>query len=351
MTVIPLCRVDAPRQHRVDGGIRRARASRCARAGDLRSRWVSVTAVNHGADRAPGAGADSHRSRCRRLALRGPECGRGCQSARGHAERCAVVCRPRAAKRRESGGRRHHAAGVNRFSALFRIALAPSTRIRRDAVLRVRKASPTRCSGLFAKKAILELAPFGVFALAVPLASKLGLAAAGLSGPMSAGGHADGLMAVVPRLIGGQQIARCPSIGRFTAARSGHHRDACSRRGMPPPRFVSITGTRGTGACGGARRDAYRRRDSTPSGAGLARPAAPTRGDRCRSRRIEARTLARHSRLRPVHSGRAACDDVSHAPACAVETLPIRGHRAPAMPTGYSRTTAISTVSVTTSPT
>ena len=63
------------------------------------------------------------------------------------------------------------------FSALFGIALARVAAERREAVLRVAQGIADAMQRLVA--AILELAPIGVFALAVPLASKLGLAAAG----------------------------------------------------------------------------------------------------------------------------------------------------------------------------
>jgi Na+/H+-dicarboxylate symporter len=63
------------------------------------------------------------------------------------------------------------------FAALFGIALARIEPERRDAVLRVAQGVADTMQRLVA--GILELAPFGVFALAVPLASKLGLAAAG----------------------------------------------------------------------------------------------------------------------------------------------------------------------------
>ena len=63
------------------------------------------------------------------------------------------------------------------FSVLFGVALAGVTAERREAVLRVTQGVADAMQRLVA--GILELAPFGVFALAVPLASKLGLAAAG----------------------------------------------------------------------------------------------------------------------------------------------------------------------------
>jgi len=63
------------------------------------------------------------------------------------------------------------------FSALFGVALGRVVPERREAVLRVMQGIADAMQRLVA--AILELAPFGVFALAVPLASKLGLAAAG----------------------------------------------------------------------------------------------------------------------------------------------------------------------------
>jgi Na+/H+-dicarboxylate symporter len=63
------------------------------------------------------------------------------------------------------------------FSVLFGLALARVIPERRDAVLRVTQGFADAMQRLVA--AILELAPIGVFALAVPLASKLGLAAAG----------------------------------------------------------------------------------------------------------------------------------------------------------------------------
>jgi Na+/H+-dicarboxylate symporter len=62
------------------------------------------------------------------------------------------------------------------FAVLFGLALAHVQDDRRDAVLRVAKGIAEAMQRLVA--AILELAPIGVFALAVPLASKLGLSAA-----------------------------------------------------------------------------------------------------------------------------------------------------------------------------
>jgi len=63
------------------------------------------------------------------------------------------------------------------FSVLFGVALAGVGAERRDAVLRVTQGVADAMQRLVS--GILELAPLGVFALAVPLASKLGLAAAG----------------------------------------------------------------------------------------------------------------------------------------------------------------------------
>ena len=63
------------------------------------------------------------------------------------------------------------------FSVLFGMALARVADERRDAVLRVVQGVADTMQRLVA--GILDLAPIGVFALAVPLASKLGLAAAG----------------------------------------------------------------------------------------------------------------------------------------------------------------------------
>jgi proton glutamate symport protein len=63
------------------------------------------------------------------------------------------------------------------FAVLFGVALAGVTAERRDPVLRVTQGIADAMQRLVS--GILELAPFGVFALAVPLASKLGLAAAG----------------------------------------------------------------------------------------------------------------------------------------------------------------------------
>ena len=63
------------------------------------------------------------------------------------------------------------------FSVLFGVALAGVAAERRDAVLRVMQGIADTMQRLVS--GILDLAPFGVFALAVPLASKLGLAAAG----------------------------------------------------------------------------------------------------------------------------------------------------------------------------
>jgi Na+/H+-dicarboxylate symporter len=63
------------------------------------------------------------------------------------------------------------------FSVLFGIAIARVTPERRDAVLRVAQGIADAMQQLVV--AIIELAPIGVFALAVPLAAKLGLAAVG----------------------------------------------------------------------------------------------------------------------------------------------------------------------------
>jgi Na+/H+-dicarboxylate symporter len=63
------------------------------------------------------------------------------------------------------------------FSALFGVALARVHADRHDAVVRVAQGVADAMQRLVA--GILELAPIGVFALAVPLAAKLGLAAAG----------------------------------------------------------------------------------------------------------------------------------------------------------------------------
>ena len=63
------------------------------------------------------------------------------------------------------------------FSVLFGVALAGVPAERREAVLRMTQGIADAMQRLVS--GILELAPFGVFALAVPLASKLGLAAAG----------------------------------------------------------------------------------------------------------------------------------------------------------------------------
>jgi proton glutamate symport protein len=63
------------------------------------------------------------------------------------------------------------------FSVLFGIALARVTAERRDAVLRVAHGVADAMQQLIV--AIIGLAPIGVFALAVPLAAKLGLAAVG----------------------------------------------------------------------------------------------------------------------------------------------------------------------------
>jgi len=63
------------------------------------------------------------------------------------------------------------------FSVLFGFALARTAADRREAVLRAVQGIAEAMQRLVAW--ILELAPIGVFALAVPLASRLGLAAAG----------------------------------------------------------------------------------------------------------------------------------------------------------------------------
>jgi proton glutamate symport protein len=63
------------------------------------------------------------------------------------------------------------------FSILFGLAVAQVSAERREPVLRVAQGIADGMQRLVA--GILDLAPIGVFALAVPLASKLGLAAAG----------------------------------------------------------------------------------------------------------------------------------------------------------------------------
>ena len=63
------------------------------------------------------------------------------------------------------------------FSVMFGIALARVPEARRAATLRVTQGVADAMQRLVA--GILQLAPLGVFALAMPLASKLGLAAAG----------------------------------------------------------------------------------------------------------------------------------------------------------------------------
>src|SRR5207247_5544975 len=66
---------------------------------------------------------------------------------------------------------------VIRFAVLFGLALARVTQERCDAVLRLPRGVADAMQRIVA--GILEIAPIGVFALAVPLASKLGVAAAG----------------------------------------------------------------------------------------------------------------------------------------------------------------------------
>jgi Na+/H+-dicarboxylate symporter len=63
------------------------------------------------------------------------------------------------------------------FAVLFALSLARVAPDRREAVLRVAQGVADAMQRLVA--AILELAPMGVFALAVPLAARLGMAAAG----------------------------------------------------------------------------------------------------------------------------------------------------------------------------
>jgi proton glutamate symport protein len=63
------------------------------------------------------------------------------------------------------------------FSVCFAAALTRVSELRRGAVLRVFEG--IQDASLILVRAILALAPIGVFALAVPLAAKLGLAAAG----------------------------------------------------------------------------------------------------------------------------------------------------------------------------
>jgi Na+/H+-dicarboxylate symporter len=63
------------------------------------------------------------------------------------------------------------------FAVLFGIALSRAPEAPRGAVLRVADGVAAAMHRLVAS--VLELAPFGIFALAVPLAARLGLAAAG----------------------------------------------------------------------------------------------------------------------------------------------------------------------------
>jgi proton glutamate symport protein len=63
------------------------------------------------------------------------------------------------------------------FAVLFGVALAGVSADRRDAVLRVTQGIADAMQRLVS--GVLELAPFGVFALSVPLAARLGVAAAG----------------------------------------------------------------------------------------------------------------------------------------------------------------------------
>jgi Na+/H+-dicarboxylate symporter len=63
------------------------------------------------------------------------------------------------------------------FSVMFGVALARLPEARREATLRVTRGVADAMQGLVA--GVLQIAPLGVFALAMPLASKLGLAAAG----------------------------------------------------------------------------------------------------------------------------------------------------------------------------
>src|SRR4029077_11562408 len=63
------------------------------------------------------------------------------------------------------------------FAVLFALALSRVQAARRESVLRVAEGVADAMQRLVA--GILTLAPVGVFALAVPLAAKLGLSAAG----------------------------------------------------------------------------------------------------------------------------------------------------------------------------
>src|SRR5262249_43671496 len=100
------------------------------------------------------------------------------------------------------------------FAVLFGLALARAAGDRRDAVLRVAQGVADAMQRLVA--AILELAPAGVFALAVPLASKLGLAAAGAVIAYIA------LVVALPGLVGAAMLYPVGIVGS----------------GMPPRAFV-----------------------------------------------------------------------------------------------------------------
>lgn len=147
-----------------------------ARALALAFALVGVTAVITVLIAAPVLGR-IHIDRDAALALRGPGSTAAAQSAPTGSDALVQwfvdLVPPNVVKAAADGAM----LPVILFSALFGIALARVETDRRDAVLRVAQGVADAMQRLVA--AILELAPIGVFALAVPLASKLGLAAAG----------------------------------------------------------------------------------------------------------------------------------------------------------------------------
>jgi len=168
-----------------------------------------------------------------------PSAAAAAQSAPTAAERWCSGLSTRAAKRRESGGRRHHAA-VILFSALFGIALARVDADRRDAVLRVAQASPTR----FAAAGCGDSRAGGRSASSrsrYRWRRSWGLPRPGCLGLCRAGGHADGADGGRPAVSGGHGRSSMPSY-RQRLHRTGwsvRHVVACCPAGMnrPEPRM------------------------------------------------------------------------------------------------------------------
>jgi len=115
-----------------------------------------------------------HINQAAAMALRGPSAAAGAPSNAAPVAQWFVDLVPQNAVKAAADGAM---LPVILFAVLFGLALARVADDRRDAVLRVAHGVADAMQRMVA--AILELAPIGVFALAVPLASRLGLAAAG----------------------------------------------------------------------------------------------------------------------------------------------------------------------------